>query len=225
MKQFLLISMVLIWFSGLNVKAQKFISDSQISFGMGMGFDYSNKLFPKYPGTINGPEHLADNWKEDPLIFGRVISFSWSFLMDESIPIQLKFFKGDFREDYSDDLMFFEGQEFDKLYSGLVLGSYVDILKSSSRHQFRFDYGFHFYRLFTSIVDYEIDIDENGNFIPGYPLVRNEVDKEMGLNMGLEYGLFSKNGKSMIGLRLDGFGRFNTDFFGWIIQPTFSYSF
>lgn len=225
MRQFLLISILLICFSGLNVKAQKFISESKISFGMGIGFDYNNKLFPKYKENSNRPEHLASNWEEDPLVMGRVISFSWSFIMDEKFPVQLKFYKGDLREDYSDDLMFFKGEEFDKLYTGLVLGSCIDILKNSSRHQFRFDYGLHFYRLFTSIVDYEIEIDEDGNYYPGFPLVHNEVDNEMGLNMGLEYGFFSKNEKSMIGLKIDGFGSYNTDFFGWIIQPTFSYSF
>ncbi|MGJ3234308.1 hypothetical protein [Marivirga sp.] len=225
MRRFLLIFILLICFSALNVKAQKFISESKISFGMGMGFDYNNTLFPKYDENSSRPEHLATNWEEDPLVVGRVISFSWSFLMDEKFPVQLKFYKGDFREDYSDDLMFFEGEEFDKLYTGLVLGSYIDLIKKSSRHQFRFDYGLHFYRLFTSIVDYEIELDEDGNYIPGFPLVHNNVNHELGLNIGLEYGFFSKNKRSMIGLKIDGFGSYNTDFFGWIIQPTFSYSF
>ncbi|SMG53219.1 hypothetical protein SAMN05661096_04064 [Marivirga sericea] len=211
--------------SVLNVKAQKFISESKISLGMGMGFDYNNALFPKYDENSSRPEYLATNWKEDPLVLGRVISFSWSFLMNEKLPVQLKFYKGDYRQDYSDDLMFFAGQEFDKLYAGLVLGSYLDLLKNSGRHRLRFDYGLHLYRLFTSIVDYEIDIDEDGNYIPGFPLVNNNVNRELGLNIGFEYGFYSKNEKSMIGLKIDGFGSFNSDFFGWIIQPTFSYSF
>lgn len=220
-------SIIMLIIIGLHYQsfAQKMLSESDFSFGLGFARDYNNSLFPSFPDGLR-PEEYADNWREDQKIEGRMISFSWYFKLDEKIPLKIEYFRGEFREQYSDPLMLFAESKFDKLYNSLVIGSYVDFFKRHKRHLLRIDYGLNFYRLFNSIASYEIDIDENGEFIAVDPFVINSNEKNVTLNAGIQYKFFSKNEKVAIGLKISGFRQidYHQNFTGWTFLPTVTYS-
>ncbi|WP_375579141.1 hypothetical protein ABWH96_19365 [Marivirga tractuosa] len=205
--------------------AQEVLSENEFGFGLGFARDYNNSLFPRFPDNLM-PEEYVDNWADDPVIEGRMISFSWYFRLDEKIPLKIEYFRGEFREQYSDPLMLWSTDKFDKLYNSIVLGSYWNIIKKESRHQIRLDYGLNFYRIFNSIARYEIDIDENGDFISVNPYVENSYENNITLNAGFQYKFYSKNEKVSIGLKVSGFYQidYHQNFTGWTFLPTISYT-
>lgn len=205
--------------------AQDVLSENEFNFGLGFARDYNNKLFPRFPDGLM-PEEYSDNWAEDLNIEGRMISFSWYFKLDKKIPLKIEYFRGEFREQYSDPLMLWSTDEFDKLYNSIVVGSYWNIIKKESRHQIRLDYGLNFYRIFNSIARYEIAVDENGEYIGVNPYVENSHENNMTLNAGLQYKFYSKNEKVAIGLKASGFYQidYHQNFTGWTLLPTISYT-
>ncbi|MGM0581517.1 MAG: hypothetical protein ACQETL_12595 [Bacteroidota bacterium] len=223
MKKLLITSSFL--FLSLFSFGQKVLSENEFNFGLGFARDYNNSLFPRFPDGMM-PEEYADNWADDPVIEGRMISFSWYFRLDEKIPLKIEYFRGEFREQYSDPLMIWPSDKFDKLYNSIVLGSYWNIIKKESRHQIRLDYGLNFYRIFNSIARYEIDVDENGDFIGVNPYVENSYENNITLNAGLQYKFYSKNENVAIGLKASGFYQidYHQNFTGWTFLPTISYT-
>lgn len=223
MKKIIILSIILL-FNSITY-AQKVLSENEFNFGLGFARDYNNSIFPRFPDGLM-PEWYADNWADDPVIEGRMISFSWYFKLDEAIPLKIEYFKGEFKEQYSDPLMTWSDEEFDKLYNSLVIGSYWNIIKKESRHQIRLDYGLNFYRIFNSIARYEIALNENDEYIGINSYVENSHENGMTLNAGLQYKFYSKNEKVAIGLKASGFYQidYHQNFTGWTFLPTVSYT-
>ncbi len=208
-----------------ELSGQKLLHTNQFSFGIGFARDYNNALFPRFSDRAL-PEEYDINWQEDPSITGRMLSFSYFFRL-QTVPVKLEYFRGDFREQYSDPLMRFANSKFDKLYNSLVLGSYHELFKKAKRHQLIFDGGFNFFKLFSSVATYTIIQDENEEYIPDIASVINKTEYGIGLNIGLQYGFVSRNQKAMIGLKISGFGQLNKhqNFTGWAFLPVVSYKF
>lgn len=223
MKKILLVVVLLSFFS--YCYSQSTITKNQFSVGLGFARDYNNAWFPRFKNS-SMPEEYADNWVDDQLIEGRMLFFSWYFKLNDKLPLKIEYFRGEFREQYSDPLMLFAESKFDKLYNAIVIGSFTELLKKHKKHQVLVDYGLNFYRIFNTIASYEIDVDEEGLFFPVNPYVENSYELNFTLNLGIQYNFFAKNEKVAIGIKVSAFQQldYHQNFSGWTVSPSISYA-
>lgn len=218
---FLLLFSAVCYFNG---QAQSAFKEHQFSFGIGAAFDYNNCLFPKFKEKEVKPVYYANNWEEDPVITGRMLSFSW-LAKAYDFPFFMSYYKGEFKEQYSDPLMINSDNVFDRLYHSITLGSYLDLLKKRARFQMTFSYGLNFYHVYSSIGSYIIEQDDDGSYIGRSVFVEKLRESNVTLYSSLAFNYYSKNEHVAIGLKLSGFGQVTSrqNFTSWAIMPTISY--